>query len=147
MQTEELFNLGLAVRREVLGRAYVDRSLADADDFMMPFQELTTSWCWGYTWTRDGLDRRTRSLLNLAILTALGRASELRLHVRGALNNGVTREEIREVLLHATVYCGIPAGLEGFRAAREELIASDESSGTTASRASNEADTDQDGAT
>ena len=120
---ESLFDLGLATRREVLGAEYVDASLAKADDFMMAFQRITTEWCWGYTWNREGLDRRTRSLLNLAMLTALGKPAELRLHVKGALANGVTVEEIRETLIHATVYCGIPAGLEAFKNAHEVLIA------------------------
>src|ERR1700687_37766 len=107
----ELFNRGLALRREVLGPAYVDNSMSSANEFMMAFQHITTEWCWGYAWTRPGLDRKTRSLMNLAMLTALNRAPEIKLHVRGALNNGVTVEEIKEALLHATVYCGIPAGL------------------------------------
>ena len=123
MAESELFNAGLATRREVLGAEYVDRSLAQADDFMMAFQRITTEWCWGYTWNRPGLDRKTRSLLNLAMLTALGKSSELKLHVRGALHNGVTVAEIQEVLVHATVYCGIPAGLEAFRSAHEVLEA------------------------
>jgi len=114
---------GLAVRREVLGAEYVDASIANADAFMTAFQEITTEWCWGYAWTRPGLDRRSRSLLNLGILTALGKSAELRLHVRGALENGLTVEEIREALLQATVYCGIPAGLEAFKAAHEVLVA------------------------
>ena len=116
-----LFDKGLKVRREVLGPEYVDASLANANEFMQAFQEITTEWCWGYAWTRPGLDRRTRSLLNLAMLTALNRAPELKLHVRGAITNGVTVEEIKEVLLHATVYCGIPAGLDAFKAANEVL--------------------------
>jgi 4-carboxymuconolactone decarboxylase len=89
---------------------------------MMAFQRITTEWCWGYAWTRETIDLKTRSLLNLAMLTALNRAAEIRLHVRGAINNGVTAEEVREVLLHATVYCGIPAGLDAFKAANEVLI-------------------------
>ena len=113
---EELFDRGLEVRRAVLGAEYVDNSLKSANDFMMAFQNITTEWCWGYAWTRSGLDRKTRSLLNLAMLTALNRSPEIKLHVRGALNNGVTVEEIKEVLLHATVYCGIPAGLDAFKA-------------------------------
>jgi len=123
MAESEMFEEGLKTRREVLGAEYVDRSLEGADDFMMAFQRVTTEWCWGYTWNRDGLDRRTRSLLNLAMMTALGKPAELGLHVRGALNNGVTVDEIREALLHATVYCGIPAGLEAFKKAHEVLIA------------------------
>ena len=123
MAESELYQRGLTTRREVLGAAYVDASLAAADDFMMAFQRVTTEWCWGATWNREGLDRRTRSLLNLAMLSALGKPAELRLHVRGALVNGVTVEEIREVLVQATVYCGIPAGLEAFKAAHEVLVA------------------------
>jgi 4-carboxymuconolactone decarboxylase len=117
-----LFEEGLEIRREVLGREYVDGSLAGADEFLMSFQRVTTEWCWGYTWGRPGLDRKTRSLLNLVMLTALGRSAELKLHVRGALNNGVTVTEIREALIHATAYCGIPAGLEAFKNAHEVLV-------------------------
>ncbi|MGJ4930861.1 carboxymuconolactone decarboxylase family protein [Bradyrhizobium sp. HKCCYLS2038] len=120
---KELFEKGLKVRREVLGAGYVDGSLAKADDFMMAFQHITTEMCWGYAWTRPGLDRRTRSIVNLAMLTALSKPSELKLHVKGALTNGVTVDEIKEILLHATVYCGIPAGLEAFKAAHEVLVA------------------------
>jgi 4-carboxymuconolactone decarboxylase len=122
MTDSPLYDQGLTIRREVLGAEYVDRSVSGADEFTRPLQELTTSWCWGATWTRPGLARRTRSLLNLAMLTALGRPRELALHVRGALNNGVSVEEIRETLLHATVYCGVPAGLDAFRAAHEVLL-------------------------
>jgi 4-carboxymuconolactone decarboxylase len=117
----DLFDSGLALRREVLGPAYVDASLKQTNDFMMAFQRITTEWCWGYAWTRPGLDRKTRSMLNLAMLTALNRAPEIKLHVRGAINNGVSVDEIKEVLLHATVYCGIPAGLDAFKAANEVL--------------------------
>jgi 4-carboxymuconolactone decarboxylase len=123
MAGSELFDQGLQIRREVLGAEYVDGSLASADDFMMAFQRIATEWCWGYTWGRPGLDRRTRSMLNLAMLTALGRSAELKLHVRGALANGVTVEEIKETLIHATAYCGIPAGLEAFKSAHETLLA------------------------
>jgi 4-carboxymuconolactone decarboxylase len=118
---QELFDRGLAVRREVLGPAYVDGSMKSANEFMMAFQRMTTEWCWGYAWTRPGLDKKTRSLVNLAMLTALNRGPEIKLHVRGAVNNGVTVDEIKEVLLHATVYCGIPAGLDAFKAANEVL--------------------------
>ncbi|HEV3310158.1 MAG TPA: carboxymuconolactone decarboxylase family protein [Chloroflexota bacterium] len=117
----ELFDRGLTLRREVLGPEYVDKSLNAANDFMMAFQRLTTEWCWGYAWTRPGLDRKTRSLVNLAMLTALNRSPEIKLHVRGALNNGVTVDEIKEVLIHATIYCGIPAGLDAFKAANDVL--------------------------
>jgi 4-carboxymuconolactone decarboxylase len=123
MKQSDQFKKGLDVRRAVLGADYVDGSLARADDFMMAFQEITTEWCWGYAWTRPGLERKTRSMLNLAMLTALGKPAELRLHVKGALANGVSVEEIKEVLLHATVYCGIPAGLDAFKAAHEVLVA------------------------
>jgi 4-carboxymuconolactone decarboxylase len=119
----DLFKQGLAVRGEVLGADYVKKSLENADEFMMAFQNITTEMCWGYAWTRPGLDRRTRSIVNLAMLTALSKPNELKLHVKGALTNGLTVEEIKEILLHATVYCGIPAGLEAFKAAHEVLKA------------------------
>ena len=119
---DTLYERGLAIRREVLGAQYVDDSLARADPFMSAFQRVTTEWCWGYAWSRDGVDRRTRSLINLAMLTALNRSSEIKLHVQGALNNGVSVDEIRETLLHATVYCGIPASLDAFKAAHEVLL-------------------------
>ncbi len=117
----ERFERGLAVRREVLGAEYVDKSVNASNDFMMSFQKVVTEYCWGETWTRPGLDRKTRSMLNLAMLTALNRPAEIRLHVRGAINNGVSVDEIKEVLLHATVYCGIPAGLDAFKASNEVL--------------------------
>jgi 4-carboxymuconolactone decarboxylase len=123
MSRSQQFEKGLEVRRKVLGTDYVDGSLAKADDFMMAFQNITTEWCWGYAWTRPGLDHKTRSMLNLAMLTALGKPAELKLHVKGALTNGVTVDEIKEILLHATVYCGIPAGLDAFKAAHEVLKA------------------------
>lgn len=123
MAESELFEKGLKARREVLGSDYVDGSLARADDFMMAFQRMTTEMAWGYAWTRPGLDRRSRSLMNLAMLTALGKPAELKLHVKGALNNGLTPDEIKEALIHASVYCGIPAGLEAFKAAHEVLVA------------------------
>jgi len=118
---DDLFARGLALRRDVLGPEYVDKSLQSANEFMMAFQRITTEWCWGYAWTRPGLDRKTRSLLNLAMLTALNRSPEIKLHVRGALNNGVTVDEIEEVLIHARIYCGIPAGLDAFKAANDVL--------------------------
>jgi 4-carboxymuconolactone decarboxylase len=117
--TSELFESGLHIRREVLGADYVDRSLAAADDFSRPLQELVTEYCWGKIWSRAGLPRKTRSMLNLAMLTALNRPHELRLHIKGALNNGVTQEEIKEVFLQAAIYCGVPAAVESFRIARE----------------------------
>ncbi|SAI70943.1 carboxymuconolactone decarboxylase [Bordetella ansorpii] len=118
---QALFDQGLELRREVLGAEYVDGSLARANDFMMAFQRITTEWCWGYAWGRSGLDKKTRSMLNLAMLTALNRPAEIKLHVKGALNNGVTADEIKEILLHATVYCGIPAGLDAFKVANGVL--------------------------
>jgi 4-carboxymuconolactone decarboxylase len=123
MTSSEMFDRGLRTRREVLGAEYVDASLARADDFMMAFQRVTTELAWDYVWNRPGLDRRTRSLVNLAMLTALGKPAELKLHVKGALTNGATVDEIKEVLVQASVYCGIPAGLQAFRAADEVLLA------------------------
>jgi 4-carboxymuconolactone decarboxylase len=117
--TEELFEKGLQIRREVLGAEYVDSSIQNADDFTQSLQELVTRYCWGEIWGRPGLDRRTRSLLNLAMLTALNRPHEIKLHVRGALNNGITRDEIKEVFLQTAIYCGVPAAMESFRIARE----------------------------
>jgi 4-carboxymuconolactone decarboxylase len=113
------FEEGLAVRRAVLGSDYVDQALAAADDFTRPLQTLITEYCWGEVWTRPGLPRKTRSLINLAMLTALNRPHELRLHLRGALNNGCTKEEIGEVLLQSLIYCGAPAAIDSFRAAKE----------------------------
>ncbi len=118
---EPLYAEGLAMRREVLGAEYVDASLARANGFNTVLQDLATEMAWGYAWTRPGLDRRTRSFLTLALLTALGRGPELKLHVRGALTNGLTVDEIKETLLHATAYVGVPAGLDAFRAATEAL--------------------------
>ena len=123
MSDEALFDKGMPIRREVLGAEYVDASMARADDFMMAFQRATTAWAWGWAWGDPTLDRQTRSMINLAMLTALNRAPEIKLHVKGALTNGVTVEEIKAVLLHATAYCGIPAGLDAFKAAHEVLVA------------------------
>ena len=117
----ERFNEGLEVRRAVLGAEHVDRSLEQASPFARPMQELVTEYCWGAVWTREGLDRRTRSLLNLGMLTALGKSQELGAHVRGALTNGCTETEIQETLLQAAVYCGVPAGLEAFRVAERAI--------------------------
>jgi 4-carboxymuconolactone decarboxylase len=116
---KERYEKGLAVRREVLGAEYVDKSIQGADDFTRPLQEYVTDSCWGAIWTRPGLPRKTRSLLNLGMLTALNRPHEIKLHVNGALNNGVTKEEIMEVFLQAAVYCGVPAAIDSFRVARE----------------------------
>lgn len=116
---KEAFEQGLKTRREVLGAEYVDSSIRNADDFNRPMQELVTEYCWNEIWNRPGLDRRTRSLLNLAMITALNRPHELKLHVRGAINNGLTKAEIQEVFLQAAIYCGVPAGIDAFRVARE----------------------------
>jgi len=119
--SKERFEAGLAVRREVLGAEYVERALAGADSFNRDFQELATEFCWGGTWARGVLDRKTRSILNLGMLSALNRPEEFKLHFRGALTNGCTLDELREVLLQIAVYCGIPAGVEAFRLARDVL--------------------------
>jgi len=121
MADRSTLDVGMDVRKEVLGADHVERSLQSATAFTRPVQELVTEYCWGAVWSRPGLDRRSRSLINLAMLTALNRGHELGVHVRGALNNGVTPEEIREVLLQATIYCGAPAGLEAFRIAETVL--------------------------
>jgi 4-carboxymuconolactone decarboxylase len=112
---------GLEMRREVLGAEHVERSLANATDFGRPLQELVTEYCWGEVWTRPGLTPRERSLVNLGMLTALGREAELKLHVRGALNNGCSVEEIRETLLQTAIYCGVPAAIASFRLAQSVL--------------------------
>jgi 4-carboxymuconolactone decarboxylase len=115
----EMYDRGLKVRREVLGADYVDKQIASADDFNRPLQNLVTEYCWGAIWNRPGLDRRTRSMLNLAMLSALNRHHEFKAHVKGAVKNGVTKQEITEVLLQVAIYCGVPAGVEHFRLARE----------------------------
>jgi len=117
----ELFQKGLEVRRAVVGDAYVNKSLEGADDLTAPLQKLVTEYCWGDVWTRPGLERKTRSFLNLAMLIALNRPNELRLHMRGAINNGVTKAEIVEVVLQAAIYCGVPASLDAMKAAREVI--------------------------
>jgi 4-carboxymuconolactone decarboxylase len=115
--------IGLQTRREVLGAEHVDRSLQQATDFARPMQELVTEYCWGEVWSRPGLDRKVRSLLNIAMLTALGRRHELEVHVRGAVTNGVTAAEIQEALLQTAIYCGVPAAMEATRAAEAVLLA------------------------
>jgi len=120
---QTLFEKGLSVRREVVGAKHVDASMAGASDFMLIAQHAATEIGWGYVWTRPGLDLKTRSLINLGMLTALKANNELKVHVRGAINNGCTVLEIQEALLQAAVYCGLPAGLEAFRAANEVLVA------------------------
>lgn len=115
------FEQGLAMRRQVMGDAFVDRAFANADDFTRPLQEFVTSHAWGTVWCRDGLDLKTRSFITLAMLAALGRTQELKGHVRGALNNGAGIDEIREVLMHSAIYCGVPLAIDAFRAAQEVL--------------------------
>ena len=113
------FKKGLEIRRAVLGADYVDKSIASADEFTEDLQRLVTKYCWGDIWGRPGLDRRTRSFLNLAMISALNRPHELKLHVKGALNNGLSRADIREVFLQVAIYCGVPAAIDSFRVARE----------------------------
>jgi 4-carboxymuconolactone decarboxylase len=118
---DSVYDRGISMRRRVLGDAHVDRSLANVSEFAKPVQDLVTEYCWGAVWNRDGLDLRTRSLLNLVMLTALNRMHELGVHVRGAINNGCSRDQIREALLQTAVYCGAPAALESFRVAERVL--------------------------
>jgi 4-carboxymuconolactone decarboxylase len=119
--SDDLFERGLAIRKAVLGAEFVEKSIGSADDFNMPMQRLVTEYCWGAVWGREELPRKTRSLLNLAMLSALNRPHELRTHVGGALRNGVSKAEIREVLLQVAIYCGVPAGVDAFRVAREAI--------------------------
>jgi len=116
---KERFDQGLKTRREVLGAEYVDKSMAAVDDFNKPFVDLLNTYCWNDIWNRPGLDRKTRSMLNLAMLSALGKEHELKLHINGALNNGLSKEQIREVFLQVAIYCGVPAGMDTFRMAKE----------------------------
>ena len=124
--SNEKFERGLEIRKEVLGREYVERSLASADEFSRPIQELSTEYCWGHVWSREGLSRRDRSLLNLAMISALNRPHELKLHVKAALTNGVSREEIREIFLQVAIYAGVPAAVDSFRIAREAFAEVDQ---------------------
>lgn len=119
MTGQEMFDKGMAIRRKVLGDAYVDKALAKSGPFNEPLQELVTTYCWGWNWGREGLPLRDRSLINLAMIGILNRHNELKIHIRGALNNGLTREEIREVLLQVGIYGGIPAAVDSFRIANE----------------------------
>jgi 4-carboxymuconolactone decarboxylase len=115
----DLYQRGLEIRKAVLGEQYVEKSLAAMDDLSRPMLELATEYCWGRVWSRPGLARRDRSMLNLAMLSALNRPHELKIHVKGALTNGVTREEICEIFLQVAIYCGVPAGIDSVRIARE----------------------------
>jgi 4-carboxymuconolactone decarboxylase len=118
-KNQALFDQGLAMRRQVLGTEYVDASIKNATDFNIDMQELVTQYCWGDVWNRPGLERKTRSFLNLAMIAALNRPHELKLHVRGAINNGLTKDEIKEVFLQVAIYCGVPAAIDSFRIAAE----------------------------
>jgi 4-carboxymuconolactone decarboxylase len=126
--SDELFEQGLKIRREVVGAEYVDRAMAATDGFSEDFQRLVTEYCWGAGWGREALTRRDRSLLNLVMLGALNRGHEFKLHLRGALRNGCTRDEIQDTLIQLAIYAGIPAGVEAFRLARE-VFADFEASG------------------
>ena len=127
--SDELFEKGLQIRKEVVGAEYVERSLAQADDFSRDFQRLVTEYCWGAGWGRDALTRRDRSLLNLAMISILGRNAEFKLHLRGALRNGCTKDEIQDTLIQMAIYAGIPAGVEAFRLAKE-VFAEEEAGGS-----------------
>ncbi len=124
--SHERFEKGLRIRKEVLGAEYVDASLARADDFSREFQELVTEYCWGAAWGGEALSRRDRSLLNIVMIGALNRGEEFKLHLRGAVTNGCTRDEIKEALIQLAVYAGIPAGVEAFRHAREVFASIDD---------------------
>jgi 4-carboxymuconolactone decarboxylase len=117
--TNDVFERGLAIRKDVLGKEFVEKSFASADDFNRPMQELVTEYCWGAVWGREELSRKTRSMLNLAMISCLNRPHELKMHVKGALRNGVSRDEIREVFMQVAIYAGVPAGVDSFRIARE----------------------------
>lgn len=115
----DAFEKGLKTRREVLGAEYVDQAIRNADSFNLPLQELVTEYCWNEIWNRPGLDRKTRSIVNLAMLTALNRPHELKLHVKGAINNGLSKDEIAEIFLQSAIYCGVPAAIDSFRTAKD----------------------------
>jgi 4-carboxymuconolactone decarboxylase len=124
--SKEVLERGLEIRKAVLGREFVEKSYNAADDFNRPMQELVTEYCWGAVWGREELPRKTRSMLNLAMLSALNRPHELKMHIKGALTNGVSREEIREIFLQVAIYCGVPAAIDAFRSAREVLAEIDQ---------------------
>ena len=133
---KEVFDRGIAIRKEVLGKEFVENSLKNATDFNMPMQELTTEYCWGYVWGREGLPKKTRSMLNIAMLSALGRNHELGMHVKGALVNGVSRDEIKEILLQTAIYCGVPSANSAFKTAQQVFHSMDDA-------AMDEAETDK----
>lgn len=117
--TSDTFKRGFEIRKSVLGEEFVEKSFAAADDFNMPMQELVTEYCWGAVWGRDTLPMKTRSMLNLAMISTLNRPNELKMHIKGAIRNGVSKEEIREIFLQVAIYAGVPAGVDSFRIARE----------------------------
>lgn len=125
----ETYQRGLKVRSAVLGEDYVKKALAEADEFSKPLQDLVTEYCWGAVWGRDELPRKTRSMLNLAMISVLNRPNELRTHIKAAVTNGVSREEIREVFLQVAIYAGVPAAVDSFRIAREAFAELDQSKG------------------
>ncbi len=127
--SDEMFEKGLAIRKKVLGAEYVEKSLAQADDFSRPMQELVTQYCWGEIWGDTTLSHRDRSLINIAMISVLNRPHELKLHVKGALKNGASREEIRAVIMQVAIYGGVPAGIDANRIAREALSEVDAAKG------------------
>ena len=127
--TNDVFERGLAIRKEVLGKEFVEKSFAAADNFNRPMQELVTEYCWGAVWGREDLPRKTRSMLNLAMISCLNRPHELKMHVKGALKNGVSRDEIREIFMQVAIYAGVPAGVDSFRIAREAFAEVDAQNG------------------
>lgn len=126
IESTELFEKGLATRKQVLGEDYVNQSLAKADEFTMDLQKLVTEYCWGTVWQRDGLTLKSRSMINLAMITALNRPHELKIHVRGAINNGLSKIEIREILMQTAIYCGVPAAIDSFRVAQSVFAEMDQ---------------------
>ena len=120
---QDLFEKGLEKRKSVLGAEYVENNLANADDFTRPFQEAMTAWCWGFGWSDDVIDNKTRSMMNLTMIGALGKMHEWELHCKGAIRNGVTKEELRAIIHVIAIYCGVPQSLECFRAARKAMDA------------------------
>ncbi len=117
----EKFNKGLKTRREVLGDSYVNNSLSKADEFTMEIQKLATEYCWDEIWNRPGLDRKSRSILNLGMLASMNKEKELKAHIKGAINNGLSKDELKEIFLQVAIYCGLPVALENFRLAQEVL--------------------------
>ena len=126
---DELFDQGLEIRKSVLGAEFVEKSIAASDEFNMPMQKLVTEYCWGAVWGREELPKKTRSMLNIAMLAVLNRPNEFKLHIRGAIRNGVSKEEIREILLQVAIYAGVPAGIDSFRIAKEALAELENASG------------------